>query len=123
MELHNRGRSALPNDTFTSDAQIMYLRGVSFSLYRLGTSYPASAGSGWGARRKVRTDIFVHGPGSETPETIEIGQTIALVRELLAGRDGELVWVEEVDVPIEVDVELTAAGIDPGYHVHRGPSP
>ncbi len=44
-----------------------------------------------------------------------------MVRELLAGRDGELVWVEEVDVPMELDVTLAVAGIGHGHHVHRGP--
>jgi hypothetical protein len=63
--------------------------------------------------------IFVHGPGGDAPEVIEVEET-ALVRELLVGRDGELVWIEEVDVPVEIDVTLVVAGIGPGHHVHRG---
>jgi hypothetical protein len=64
--------------------------------------------------------VFVHGQGSESPEVIEVEETV-MVRELLAGRDGELVWVEEVDVPVELDVTLAVAGIGHGHHVHRGP--
>jgi hypothetical protein len=64
--------------------------------------------------------VFVHGAGSDSPEIVEVEETV-MVRELLAGRDGELLWVEEVDVPLELDLSLSAAGIRHGHHVHRSP--
>ena len=64
--------------------------------------------------------VFVHGPGREEPEVIEVEGTV-IVRELLAGHDGEQIWIEEVDVPMELDVTLAVAGIGHGHHVHRGP--
>lgn len=65
-------------------------------------------------------ELFVHIPGNEHPEIIEIEDT-ALVRELLVGEnpDGRI-WVEEVDEEIDLLLTLKAAGIRHHRHVHRG---
>lgn len=67
--------------------------------------------------------IYAHRQGSEDPELIEIEAT-ASVRELLAGSDdgdGDgLIWVDEHDDPVELDITLEAAGIGHRHHVHRG---
>jgi hypothetical protein len=65
-------------------------------------------------------EVFVHAPGKEHPELVEIEIT-ALVRELLTGDDpGGRVWVEEVVEEVGLDVTLEAAGIRHRCHVHRG---
>jgi hypothetical protein len=65
-------------------------------------------------------ELFVHRPGSEAPEIIEVHET-ALVRELLLepDRDGH-VWIEEVDEEVDLDITLEAAGIHHHHHIHRG---
>jgi hypothetical protein len=65
-------------------------------------------------------ELFIHTPGSEHPEIIEIEAT-ALVRELLAEEttDGHI-WIEEVDEEIDFDITLEVAGIQHHHHVHRG---
>lgn len=65
-------------------------------------------------------ELFIHSPGSEHPEMIEI-EAAALVRELLIkNNSGGYVWIEEVDEEINLDITLEAAGIRHHHHVHRG---
>lgn len=67
-------------------------------------------------------EIYIHTAGSEEPELIEIDDTV-LVRELLAIGDGqgaELVMIEEVAEPIDLDITIGEAGIRHRHHVHRG---
>lgn len=65
-------------------------------------------------------ELFIHTPGNEHPEIIEIVGT-ALVRELLieSEPDGRI-WLEEVDEEISLDVTIESAGIRQHHHVHRG---
>ena len=64
--------------------------------------------------------LFVHDPDTTSPQIIEIAETV-LVRELVVGHDGDLVWLAEVEVPLELDVTVVEAGRGHGHHVHRGP--
>jgi len=65
-------------------------------------------------------DLFIHTPGNEHPEIINIEPT-ALVRELLTDDiSGGQVWLTEVDQEIDLALTLEAAGIRPHHHVHRG---
>lgn len=64
--------------------------------------------------------LFVHGQQAEAAEIIEVRETM-LVRELIAGREGNLIWIEDVEVPLELDITLVQAGVAHGHHVHRGP--
>lgn len=67
-------------------------------------------------------EIYVHTAGSEEPELIEIDGT-ARVRELLVigqGQGAELVMIEAVAEPIDLDITIEEAGIRHRDHVHRG---
>lgn len=64
--------------------------------------------------------LFVHDADTVSPQVLEISET-ALVRELVVGRDGDLVWRAEVEIPLELDVTVVDAGLSNGHHVHRGP--
>ena len=63
-------------------------------------------------------ELFIHTPGNEAPDVVEVEETI-LVRELLTDDDGRI-WIEEVDQEITLDVTLADAGIRHHHHVHRG---
>ena len=64
--------------------------------------------------------LFLHTPGNEGPELVEIEAT-ALVRELIVARDPDgRVWIEEVDDEVDLDVTLEEAGIKHRHHVHHG---
>ncbi len=65
--------------------------------------------------------VYVHTAGKEDPELVEVPPT-ALVRELVVvdANGEELVWLEEVDQPLDVQLTLEAAGIRHRGHVHRG---
>ena len=65
-------------------------------------------------------ELFIHSPGREDPELIEI-EAGALVRALLIDPDPEArVWLEETDEQVDLDVTLEQAGIHHHRHVHRG---
>jgi len=67
-------------------------------------------------------EIYIHTAGSEEPVLLEINET-ALVRELLVIGDpqgAELVMIEEVEEPLNLDITLKEAGIRHRSHVHRG---
>ncbi len=64
-------------------------------------------------------DIQLHAPGRTEPETVTVEET-ALVGVLVAGRDGEAIWIEEVEVAVDLTVTFQTAGIHAGHHVHRG---
>ena len=64
--------------------------------------------------------LFVHDQQAEATEIVEVQETM-LVRELIAGREGNLVWIEDAEVSLELDITLVQAGVTDGHHVHRGP--
>lgn len=65
-------------------------------------------------------ELFVHTPGNEHPEIIEIKGT-ALVRELLIEGEPEgRIWLEGIDEEISLSVTLEIARIGHHHHVHRG---
>jgi hypothetical protein len=67
-------------------------------------------------------EIYIHTAGHEDPELIVVEATTT-VRELLLVGDGqgaELLMIEEVDEPIDLDVTIEQAGIHHRHHVHRG---
>lgn len=64
--------------------------------------------------------LFIYGPQAETPEIVEV-QGIMLVRELIIGHGGDLIWIEDSEVPLELDITLVQAGVENGHHLHRGP--
>lgn len=55
--------------------------------------------------------LFVHDPDTTSPQIIEIAETV-LVRELVVGHDGDLVWLAEVDVPLELDITVSRPASD-----------
>jgi hypothetical protein len=64
-------------------------------------------------------ELFVHTPGSEHPETIEVEAT-ALVRALLLDTEPDgSIWRQEVDEEVDLDLTLEAADISHHHHVHR----
>lgn len=64
-------------------------------------------------------EIYVHSVESEDPKLIKIEATM-LVRELVVGREGEAVWIEEQDEALDLDITLEVAGLKNRHHVHRG---
>lgn len=66
-------------------------------------------------------ELFLHTPGREHPELIEI-EPAAAVRELLmvGTEPNGSVWIEEVDEVVDLDKTLEEAGIRHRHHVHRG---
>ncbi len=65
-------------------------------------------------------ELFIHTPGNEHPEIIEIEAT-AQVRELLVEGDADgHIWIEEVDEEITSTSPSRTAGIRHHHHVHRG---
>jgi hypothetical protein len=65
-------------------------------------------------------ELFLHTPGREHPELIEIEAT-AVVRELLVDTEPDgSVWIEEVDDVVDRDMTLEEAGIRHRHHIHRG---
>lgn len=64
-------------------------------------------------------ELYVHSVGSEEPELIKVEATL-LIRELVADRDGEEVWIEEQDEALDLDITLEEAGLENRHHVHRG---
>jgi hypothetical protein len=65
-------------------------------------------------------ELFTHTPGHEHPEIIEVEGT-AFVRDLLVEGEPEgLIWMEETDEEIDLDIALEAAGIRHHDHLHRG---
>jgi hypothetical protein len=65
-------------------------------------------------------ELFLHAAGREDPELIEVEAT-AVVRELLAGTDPEgVIWIEEINEPVGLDITLEQATIGHRHHVHRG---
>jgi hypothetical protein len=65
-------------------------------------------------------ELFIHSPGNEHPEIVEIEAT-AIVRAVLAETDPDgHVWLEEVDEEIDLDITLEEAGIRHHHHIHRG---
>jgi hypothetical protein len=63
--------------------------------------------------------IYLHSEGHEDPELVEVDETIT-VKEFLVDRDGELLWIEEVDEAVAADLTFVAAGIEHRGHVHVG---
>lgn len=66
--------------------------------------------------------VFIHTEGREEPELVEVHDTM-LVSELLVfgdARGSEILMIEEVDEPLDLDVTVSAAGIRHRHHVHRG---
>ncbi|SRR5581483_2782514 len=64
-------------------------------------------------------ELFVHTPGEEHPDIVEVEET-AVVRTLVAEGDDGRVWVEESEEEIDLDLTFRAAGIRHHQHVHRG---
>lgn len=63
--------------------------------------------------------IYAHTAGNEDPELIEVEDTV-LVRELVVGHEGDMLWIEEQDEVLDLDTTLVAAGMQHRHHVHRG---
>ena len=66
-------------------------------------------------------EIFVHAPGQEHPEIVDVEAT-GLIGELLADADGH-VWLEDVDEELDPSISLKDAGVRRHHHVHRGHCP
>jgi len=65
-------------------------------------------------------ELFIHTPGNEHPEIIEV-QVTALVRELLAVSDPQgHIRIEEVNEEVDLDITVETAGLGHHHHVHRG---
>jgi hypothetical protein len=68
-------------------------------------------------------ELYVHSEGNEDPDLVEV-ESSGTIRELVVvreGRDGqELIWAENGDEPLELDITFEAAGIAHRHHVHRG---
>lgn len=65
-------------------------------------------------------ELFVHDRNGEDPNLVEIEAT-ALVRTLVTEQGaGGMVWLEEIDEEIDLDITLEQAGIRHRHHVHRG---
>lgn len=67
-------------------------------------------------------EIYIHGPGHEDPELVEVEAT-AQVRDLLSHNDpddDEQIWIGEAEDPVGLGVTLNAAGISHRDHLHRG---
>jgi hypothetical protein len=66
-------------------------------------------------------EIYIHSAGREDPDLIEV-QADARVRDLIEVRDGddaELIWIEDGDEPIELDITVEATGLSHRHHAHR----
>ena len=67
-------------------------------------------------------ELFVHTAGSETPQVLDVEDSL-LVGELLAGEADGHVWVEGADEELPLDQTLAEAGVRRRHHVHRGRCP
>lgn len=68
-------------------------------------------------------ELFVHSPGAEDPALVTIGVT-ERVRVLLAEDEpAGMVWIEEVDEELDLDLTFEEAGIRHRHNVHRGHCP
>lgn len=67
-------------------------------------------------------ELYIYTAGIEDPILVEVDENRP-VRELLTIGDGhgaELVMIEEVDEPVDLDITIVEAGIGHRHHVHRG---
>ena len=64
--------------------------------------------------------VYLHTPGRVEPEEVAIPPT-ALVEELVVGIEGDLIWIEEEENPLETRVMVIEARIGVGHHLFRGP--
>jgi hypothetical protein len=67
-------------------------------------------------------EIYVHSTRDEEPRLVVI-EASATVSELVGAADGEetvLIWLEEADEPLELEITLEDAGARHRHHVHRG---
>jgi len=70
-------------------------------------------------------EVYVHRPGSYDPELVSISLN-AQVKEL-AGESKELevdlLWLEDADEPLDLEMTIGAVGIGHRHHVHHGRCP
>jgi hypothetical protein len=65
-------------------------------------------------------ELFLHTEGAEDPDIVEVEAT-AKVRALLVETEPDgIIWIEEVDEQVDLDVSFEEAGIHHRHHVHRG---
>jgi hypothetical protein len=65
-------------------------------------------------------DLFIHTPGNEHPEIIEVEET-ATIRVLVADEDNDgHVWVEEAEEELDLELTFAAAGLGHEHHLHKG---
>lgn len=67
-------------------------------------------------------EIYVHGSEGEDPTLVEV-EAGSRVRELAVVSEGEeacLIFIEEGEEPLDLDITIEEAGIHHHRHVHRG---
>jgi hypothetical protein len=72
------------------------------------------------AERREKIELFLHTEGREDPDLVEVDAT-GIVRSLLVETEPDgMVWIEEVNEEIELDLAFEDVGIHHRRHVHRG---
>ncbi len=64
-------------------------------------------------------ELYVHSEGQEDPELV-VTATVAALVVVREGDDVEMIWIEDAEEPLELDITLEAAGVGHRHHVHRG---
>lgn len=66
-------------------------------------------------------EIYLHTPGREDPEIVEVDATATFGDFAVAAEDeeSELVWLDDQDEPLASEQSLEAAGVAENAHLHR----
>ncbi len=68
-------------------------------------------------------ELFLHIEGEEEPRLVEFTNTTTAEALILASggkAEGDMIWVEDGDEPLDADTVLAEVGIGEHAHLHRG---